>query len=142
MLSAPTVFDSTTLKTHSVSGQEDTAKNHEYQYYEVTLKGEDGQEVKMMALANNDNVDALKNAAVGDTMTVNYTVSKCSDGSYDYVINKMSKKGASATADATKTGENANTGIQNNGIYYAVGLGVAAVGVGTLLYAKKKKEEK
>lgn len=54
----------------------------------------------------------------------------------------MSKKGASATADATKTGENANTGIQNNGIYYAVGLGVAAVGVGALLYAKKKKEEK
>lgn len=142
LLSAPTVFDSTTLKTHSVSGQEDTAKNHEYQYYEVTLKGEDGQEVKMMALANNDNVDVLKNAAVGDTMTVNYTVSKCSDGSYDYVINKMSKKDAAATADATKTGENANTGIQNNGIYYAVGLGVAAVGIGALVYTKKKKEEK
>ena len=138
----PTVFDSTTLKTHSVSGQEDTAKNHEYQYYEVTLKGEDGQEVKMMVLANNDNVDALKNAVVGDTMTVNYTVSKCSDGSYDYVINKMSKKGATATTDTTKTGENANTGIQSNGIYYAVGLGVAAVGVGALVYAKKKKEEK
>ena len=132
------------LKTHKVTDETDSSKNHEYQYYNVVARDSDGKEISMMALANNENVDVLNNYHDGDKVTIDYTVSKCTDGQYDYVINKMTKVGSSdsdATSDATKTGENADTGLRNNNIYYVVGIGVAAVGLGALAYTKKKKQK-
>lgn len=137
----PTKFDETTIKAHSVTAQ-DGVEAHEYSYYRVVV-GADGKETEMMALANNDNVTVLQNYEDGVKVKVSYTVSKCVDGKYDYVITKMEKVNSAAetTETATLTGTNADTNVQNNGIYYAVGLGVAAVGLGAVV-VKKKKETK
>lgn len=138
----PASFDESTLKVHSVQG-ETGVDNHEYNYYRVVV-GADGKTTEMMALANNDNVEVLKGYTDGAKIKVSYTVSKCTDGAYDYVITKMEKvdttTGATATDETTTvTGTNADTNVQNNGIYYAVGLGVAAVGLGAVVYKKKKE---
>lgn len=137
----PTKFDETTIKAHSVTTQ-DGVEAHEYSYYRVVV-GADGKETEMMALANNDNVTVLQNYEDGVKVKVSYTVSKCVDGKYDYVITKMEKVDSTVetTESATLTGTNADTNVQNNGIYYTVGLGVAAVGLGAVVI-KKKKETK
>lgn len=136
----PAKFDETTLKVHSVTSQ-DGIEAHEYSYYRVVV-GADNKETEMMALANNDNVSILQNYEDGTKVKVSYTVSKCIDGKYDYVITKMEKvtpATTSAAEETTLTGTNADTNVQNNGIYYAVGLGVAAVGLGVVVIKKKKE---
>lgn len=131
------------LKIHDVTDEKDASKSHSYNYYRVVAKDSDGNEIAMMALANDDNVEILKNYKDGEKVTVEYTVSECSqaDGGYDYVINKMTKADSDeAKTDETTTGTNADTGLQNNNIYYIVGIGVAAIGIGAIVYNKKKKE--
>lgn len=132
--SIPSTFDGTTLRTHMAFSEE--IGSHSFAYYPITVKDKKGGTFEMMCDTTEENINFLKSYQAGTEVMVYYTVSECTKGDYDYRVTKLEKVNNGTNAE---TGGQADTGLKNNSIYYALALVAATLGIGYIVISKKKQ---